>query len=261
MTSCSVFSNNPTDISCCVFGPKCPLKFLIVFSEDEFQQKSCVWWFSSKIDFLQQNARKFPGTLEIKRPSEITPSKYTFYFSTYLLNHLYVILPKEQIYVPFEMFPEFFIESQLKELETLLLYLNAENVIFRRISDSVGHQTSITQTHPGVARYVKHMGANAQHNSVEISYDIPSYLLQIDKTLFFYYDKWQTLIENRITTKKCYDEYVYEYLDPCFMQDDFLLFLKTAGIYVPIPENEIRKCNFSLQYDIFYYIPEMMENI
>lgn len=242
------------------FGPKCPLQFLIILSDDEFQQSSCMW-FISKIDYLLQNARKFPGKIKIKKKSEICYEKYSFESIPFSLNHLYVKMPKEKIYVHFQQFSEFFVYSQLLELAKLLLYLHGENVKITHPPCLPSLPISIVNIHPGVTKYLEIMGANHQHDCVEIHYDIHSMDRTIDEKHYFYLDKWKPIIDKKIQEKKYYDEFIYEYFRPCFLENDFLYFLKTAGVYVPNAENGTREpAHFCLHYEIFYYMDEMIEN-
>ena len=268
------------------FGPKCPLHFLIILSDDEFQQKSCMW-FISKIDYLLQNARKFPGKIQIKKKSEISYETYSFESIPFSLNTLYVKMPKEKIYVQIQQFPEFFVYSQLLELGKLLLYLHAENVkithpssppsspimdklptesnvsspLLKYLHPPPSSHVSIVNIHPGVTKYLEIMGANHRHNCVEIHYDIHSMEGTIDEKHYFYFDKWKSMIDNKIQEKKYYDEFIYQYFRPCFLENEFLYFLKTAGVRVPSDEFEKSQYpNFCLHYEIFYYMDEMIEN-
>jgi hypothetical protein len=240
-------------------------------------------WFISKIDYLLQNARKFPGKIQIKKKSEISYETYSFESIPFSLNTLYVKMPKEKIYVQIQQFPEFFVYSQLLELGKLLLYLHAENVKITHPSSPIldklptesnvsspllkylhpppSSHVSIVNIHPGVTKYLEIMGANHRHNCVEIHYDIHSMEGTIDEKHYFYFDKWKSMIDNKIQEKKYYDEFIYQYFRPCFLENEFLYFLKTAGVRVPSDEFEKSQYpNFCLHYEIFYYMDEMIEN-
>jgi hypothetical protein len=255
---CNIFNleeSNPTE-KYCNFGLKCALKFLIVLPVDDFRQQSC--WFLSKIDMLKHNSRKFPGKLEILNWNDLMNHHVLLNRQKcFIQNKLYVRLPKEKKYVEIEEFPSKYIESQLEELGDLLLQLHAENVKIRRILENPAFEieSPLKNIHKGVSNYVSKMGANA-HSCLEIIYNLPKQKMNITKTTFFYYPLWETLIENRIDHEKCYDEYIYEYRKPCFVEEDFCAFLRSCEINVPMIDSEIS--SFKLHYEIFYYMPEMI---
>ena len=251
------FSDEVSTDNSCIFGPKCALKFLIVLSNHEFQQKNC--WFLSKIEMLKQNIRKFPGKLEILSRTELKARHILMNdLQVFTLNKLYVRLPKEKKYIPFEEFPSRFIQSQLEELGDVLLHMNAENVKIKRILENpvLDIESPLIHIHPGVENYVSKMGAT-NHSCLEIIYHIPSKQTKLMKDNYFYSYKWERLIHNRFNKGICYDEYIYEYKRPCFVEEDFCAFLRTCNLNVPSIVSEIS--SFKLHYEILYYIPEMID--
>ena len=253
MLCTNLFTFEPIETPECCFGPNQSLKFLIVLSDDDFQQKSCLWVWS-KIDLLQQNSRKFPGKLEILSKKQLNWTHRNENADVFILNRLYVRLPKEKIYVPFEQFPARYIKSQLDELGLLLFHLNAEEVKIKRILSNPLIEKPLATTHPGVSAYVKEMGA-IEHSCVEIKYDMQPPMIKFPKELFFYEDKWKPIIEGRCKQEKLYDDYTFEYVQPCFMEEEFIAFLRSCEINVPVYDISTRK--FELQYEIFYYVTEI----
>jgi hypothetical protein len=258
------------------------LRFLVVLDKDEFLQSSC-WFLYNKIDTILQNARWFPGKIEVLSTDQLIPSihrftplrnisnaqsatlsplitdKYKQHNQTshiYEKNRVYVRIPKEKMYVLLEDFTKIWVSSQLNELNVLFLHLNAEIVKIKRVSENPHIELSLVGIHPGVDEYIGAMGAN-DHECVEIQYPLIIQQQTFNPCKYFYYNKWKPMVENRKKEGKYYDNFVFSYKRPAFLNEMFFKELRTWGLQASYTE-EIDE--FELHFEIFYYTDEMIEN-
>lgn len=228
------------------------LDFLIILSdEDSKKEKDCwTFFYKTKIETLMDLDSLLPGNLEIISNSEYIANTCK-YSSNLDINQLYVKLPKEGKYVAVQDFTRYYLCSQLMELKTVLMGLNAESANISGIGP-------ICNMHRGIEMYMEKMGfCHHEANTIEIKFPCVHIAEQIilNKKKLFYWDKWERLIEQRKQGANYYD-FVFIYETPIF----FLRTIPTLNelnILYHNPNNE--GCRIELMYDIYYYPIEMVE--
>jgi hypothetical protein len=236
------------------------LKFLIILSNDEYKEISC--WNYSKMDKILHNVHLFPGKLEVLSFTQYMCSiqKYRFINNRIpLKNRIYIRIPKEKIYVLLEDYTKYLVYSQLIEVNSLFLKLNAENVKIKYVNENLTQQQPpqilLAGIHPGLDEYIVSMGAN-DHDSVEIRYSLPKHKIDLNIVKYFYYEKWESFVKRRIEDAICYDNFFFKYERPDFLNETFFNEMRTCGLDVSFNMNEIYE--FELHFEIFYYPDEMI---
>jgi len=238
------------------------IRFLLILNNDDFREKSC-WFYLSKPETILQNAHLFPGKIEVLSYSEFIESTHKYYFHNeynfekkYIpkQNKIYVKMPKEKNYVLLEDFTKKLILSQLNELNVIFLHLNAECVKIKALGENPLIEKTLIGIHPGLDEYIMSMGAE-NHESVEIRYPMPKKLFLFNIKRYFYYEKWSSIIKNRLKDGKYYNEYYFKYTKPAFLNEAFFKYLKEWNVDFVI-EDTISE--FELHFEIFYYTDEMI---
>lgn len=233
------------------------IRFLILLNSNDFQERSC-WFYLSKPESIMQYSHLFPGKLEVISFDIYLNSTHKYNFitnETPCKNKLYVLLPKEKKYVLLEDFTKKWIFSQLNEINVLFLRLNAECVKIKSVNENPIVSTSLLGIHPGLDEYFTPMCA-INHESLEIQYSVSRERTIFNEKKYFYYDKWKSIVYNRIHEKKNYYEYYFHYKKPDFLNDYFFNCLKILGIET-LDNKETDE--FELNFEIFYYINEMID--
>ena len=233
------------------------IRFLIILNNNDFQERSC-WFYTTKSENIMQYSYLFPGKLEVISFDNYLNSthKYNFIVNERAhKNKLYILLPKEKKYVLLEDFTKKWILSQLNELNVLFLRLNAESVKIKSINDNPILSTSLLGIHPGLDEYFIPM-CTINDESLEIRYSISTENYVFNEKKFFYYDKWKTIINNRINEKQNFYEYYFHYKKPEFLNEHLFNCLKSLSIET-VNNKEIDE--FELNFEIFYYINEMID--
>jgi hypothetical protein len=101
------------------------LKFLILLNEEDF--KKYLYIFPSRKDVLKRQKYNFPGELIIEKYDNIDKLNYKIENNP-IPNQLYIMLPKEKLFINPENFTSRLIDSKLEELKNIFMLLKAKKV-------------------------------------------------------------------------------------------------------------------------------------
>jgi hypothetical protein len=248
------------------------IRCLILLDPCDFQQKDC--WTSSRADRLQQ-LDVFPCKLEIVSKNSRL-NKYKTVHKELRINHLYVRLPKERVYVSVYEFSKYYVYSQLSELKTLLLLLNTEIAKIKEYNENLYEKkgddneldhvlpvNALNRLHPGLGMFMKKLGSSSpsSHSCLEIRFPGPDELedlnthtksIQYKHKPMHYHHLWKQIIENRVNRGANYEDYIFLFETPAYYKK-FANVIQVLGGELLI-EHE----RFQLQYEIYYYPTEML---
>lgn len=258
MICSTLFGGKDESVNVMPSSSKSPFRFLIILDNDEFQQQSC--WFSySKVDQILYHSHLFPGKLDVLSYKQFTQCSHLYnFFNEGIIkkNCIYVRMPKEKKYILIEEFTKQLVFLQLNEINVLFLRLNTENVKIKYICGNHDENQCLVGIHPGLDEYIESMGAT-DHECVEIRYPLPTQLPLIHESKYVFYEKWKPLIKHRIEDGKFFDEFLFKYNKPEFLNKDFYEKMRTCGICIDENEN-LNEKDFELHFEIFYYPDEMI---
>ena len=101
------------------------LKFLILLNEDDY--KKYLYIFPSRKNRLKSQKSNFPGELIIEKYENIDKLNYKIE-NIPIPNQLYIMLPKEKLFINSENFTSRLIDSKLEELKDIFILLKAKSV-------------------------------------------------------------------------------------------------------------------------------------
>ena len=137
MLSCTKIKEDQVDNPICTDGQRLPnelvrirrnarLQFLILLRDVDY--KKCIYSFR---DILWYKKNNFPGDLILENFEDCHLLPY-YIQEPIIPRQLYVMLPKEKIFVPSDVFTEMYIRSKMRELIQIFIKLNAKTIKFTR---------------------------------------------------------------------------------------------------------------------------------
>ena len=237
-----------------------PLYFLLLLPEYDYRK--CLY---SLADLIWARKYKFPGKLIIEKFEDVACLPYTIEGPP-IPRQLYIMLPKERVFIQSTNFTSRYIDSKMTELKQLFVLLRAKTIKFtRNMSSSKEQKTSLYATVPKLN--IEETGAGVSVNSVEfrlneqsneMHFDEPDNsipVLEILKKATFYYlpleFRWQHIISRRLESNLVYDKYVYKNQEAKLFQSKFLSKLKLLDIHAEYDWKEMQ--DFEIDYEIEYY--------
>ena len=100
----------------------CRLRFLILLRDEDYYK-----WFWSRKDMIWYRKNKFPGQLILERFSELDTLPYIIEGPP-IPRKLYIMLPKEKLFIPSDHFTSRYIDSKLQELKIIFSSLQAKSI-------------------------------------------------------------------------------------------------------------------------------------
>lgn len=193
------------------------LRFLILLPDSDYKK-----WFYSYKDLLWYRRGYFPGKLIIERYEEIDDLPYSI-DGPVMPRQVYIMLPKEKLYVPSGQFTERYIRSKMRELVQIFVALRANSIKYTRYDSIDESQRIVSELGTNVPKIFETVGIEVE--SKEQSKRATEYEIQliptsdpIDTTVFqnhqeFYYlrrePSWRDMIIRRVDGHVVLDKYTY----------------------------------------------------
>jgi len=232
------------------------LRFLILLPASDYEKYMLL--FSYK-DILWYNRTLFPGLLTIEKFEESDQLPYHIE-EPVLPRQLYIMLPKERMYVPSDCFTGRYIRSKMRELIQIFIALRATSVKYVRYDSE--EKTENTHVDLGLdfslseGMQLKNM--NIKRTGIEYEIRFTADQTPIDINIFsqpsFYYLKrepsWKDMIERRIAGGVTYDKYTYWNKEMKLLKGAFIQQLKCLNLSV---EYDWKNYNdFMIDYEVTY---------
>lgn len=244
-----------------------PLRFLLLLPEEDFRK--CIY---SKRDWIWFFKSNFPGTLQIEKFEEMNSLPYTIE-GIPMPRQLYIMLPKEKLFIRSNHFTARYIDSKMSELKQLFVLLRAKNIKFRRNIRHVDESGLGIQTRAVVPNMnLEELGAGIKVSSIEFRIDeqtnemhfddlskkafVPQCSIEeaLNKASFYYLPRqfhWQNIIRRRVDHKLVYDRYMYKNQEIKLLRSKFIQKLKMLNIQADYDWKSMR--DLEINYEIEYY--------
>jgi len=243
------------------------LQFLILLRDEDFRK--CLFSYR---DILAYRKNNFPGDLIIERFEDCEQLPYRIQ-EPVMPRQLYIMLPKEKLFIPSDIFTESYIRSKMRELIQIFVKLNAKSVKIS-YSDRTKEQQGL-QLHSALrmqnANMVEISEAIEQENQMfkttkyEMKFKENRELFQIEDFLNsdnYYYlkqeDSWQYIIQRRIDYRMTYDKYTYQNSERKLLKNKFVSKLKLIDLTADYDWEKFKE--FQMNYEIDYYPSLALEN-
>lgn len=204
------------------------LRFLILLYKHDFKK-----WCISKKDMILYFRNKFPGYLTIESYDDVNELPCSIE-EPVMPYQIYIMLPKEKIYVPSDQFTGRYIRSKMQELIKIFVTLRATSIKYIRYDTNDDHQTLTTELRTDVPQIsisdgIKYENSNSKKTGVEYELKLTPSNEPIDISIFsncsFYYLKrtpaWQDIILRRIDNGVVFDKYTYWNREREFLKTSF----------------------------------------
>ena len=237
----------------------CRLRFLILLRDEDYEK--C---FYSRRDWIHYRKAKFPGKLIIDRFSEIDNLPYNIEGPP-VPRKVYIMLPKEKLFIPSDNFTSRYMDSKLSELKSIFVGLQAKTIKMTKLSQTeesrkgnidgnvsvprigkIGTNTSVVSSNNTTTMYMNEMTFNEPTESIK------SELFSSDS--FYYLDKqyeWQQMIIRRIDNKMVTDKYVYKNRESELFNVSTLQSLRRLNLSVNYDWEKVS--DLEIHYEIEYY--------
>lgn len=244
-----------------------PLRFLLLLPEEDFRK--CIY---SKRDWIWFFKSNFPGILQIEKFEEMNSLPYTIE-GIPMPRQLYIMLPKEKLFIRSNHFTARYIDSKMSELKQLFVLLRAKNIKFRRNIRHVDESGLGIQTRAVVPNMnLEELGAGIKVSSIEFRIDeqtnemhfddlskkdfVPQCSIEeaLNKANFYYLPRefhWQNIIRRRVDHKLVYDRYMYKNQEIKLLRSKFIQKLKMLNIQADYDWKSMR--DLEINYEIEYY--------
>ena len=244
-----------------------PLRFLLLLPEEDFRK--CIY---SKRDWIWFFKSNLPGILQIEKFEEMNSLPYTIE-GIPMPRQLYIMLPKEKLFIRSNHFTARYIDSKMSELKQLFVLLRAKNIKFRRNIRHVDESGLGIQSRAVVPNMnLEELGAGLKVSSIEFRIDeqtnemhfddlskkdfVPqcSIVEALNKASFYYLPRqfhWQNIIRRRVDHKLVYDRYMYKNQEIKLLRGKFIQKLKMLNIQADYDWKSMR--DLEINYEIEYY--------
>ena len=193
------------------------LRFLILLPDSDYRK-----WFYSYRDLLWYRRGMFPGKLILERFEDIEDLPYVI-DGPVMPRQVYIMLPKEKIYVPSDQFTEKYIRSKMRELVQIFVALRAKSIKYTRYDSVEEVSNLVSEIGTNIPKVFETTGIEVEHTESKkkgTQYEIQLIPVQkpIDTTIFqdhqeFYYlrrePSWRDMILRRVDGHVVLDKYTY----------------------------------------------------
>ena len=193
------------------------LRFLILLPDSDYRK-----WFYSYRDLLWYRRGMFPGKLILERFEEIEDLPYVI-DGPVMPRQVYIMLPKEKIYVPSDQFTEKYIRSKMRELVQIFVALRAKTIKYTRYDSVEEVSKFVSDIGTNIPKVFETTGIEVEHTESKkkgTQYEIQLIPVQkpIDTVIFqdhqeFYYlrrePSWRDMILRRVDGHVVLDKYTY----------------------------------------------------
>lgn len=237
------------------------LHFLILLLEEDYNKY--LYLFSSKKDKLKNQKSKFPGNLIIERFSNLDNLEYKIENNA-LPRVLYIMLPKEKIFIDAENFTLRYIDSKLDELKNIFMFLNAKSVKITRnfdstINNSINNAINVPINNLNIISEIgyqkKEENTNELINNMIFSQKNSNIKLEeLYNDNYFFLPKqndWHNMIIRRIEGNLLMDEYIYINKETQLLKYKFIQTLAKLDLSISYDWEKYQ--NLTIKYEIEYY--------
>lgn len=237
------------------------LRFLILLPKEDFDK--C---FYSIKDVLWYRKSKFPGKLIIEPFEDVGDLPYTIE-GIPMPRQLYIMLPKEKLFIQSTNFTSRYIDSKMSELKQLFVLLRAKRIKFTKNTKSqkeyhvngqlnaVVPQLKMGEIGEGLSVSSIQFRLNEQSNEMHFdNTQTHSIEESLKKAKFYYLSRefhWQNIISRRIENHLVYDKYVYRNQEMKLFQSKFINKLKLLEIRADYDWKDLQ--DLEIEYEIEYY--------
>ena len=235
------------------------LRFLLLLPDEDYRK--CIY---SRKDLIWARKSRFPGKLLIEKFEEVGCLPYIIEGPP-MPRQLYIMLPKEKLFILSNHFTARYIDSKMSELKQLFVLLRAKQIKFTR---NMSHKEKTGFTGEVQARVppstitsgtsVSSIEFKLTEQSSEMHFSETKHENSIEdvlkKTDFYYLSRefhWQNIITRRLDNHLMYDKYTYKNQEMNLFQAKFKNQLKILGLQAEYDWEEMR--NLEVEYEIEYY--------
>lgn len=234
------------------------LRFLIFLPDSDYRK----WLFSYK-DLLYYRRNQFPGKLILERFEESDGLPYTVE-GPVMPRQVYIMLPKEKIYIPSNQFTERYIRSKMRELVQIFVYLRASFIKFTsyNLSEEMqSFQSDIAVEIPHVYNRSGVVHSNDESKKTGTEYEIkliptdkPIDLNVFDNSRDFYYLRreasWRDMILRKMDGHVILDKYTFWNKEVEIFTSKFFQRLKCFDLNIEYDWNKYN--DFRVDYEVKY---------
>lgn len=235
------------------------LQFLILLREEDYRK--CLFSYR---DMMSYRRNHFPGDLILEKYEDCHQLPYNIQ-EPVIPRQLYIMLPKEKLFVPSSTFTEMYMKSKMRELMSIFMKLNAKCIRFMRYdcneeTNSLGMDihSFVPQTHLSVVNRIDTEDKQASGFEYEMKFHPNTKPFRIDdflNTETFYYLRqesgWQDIIRRRVDFKMIEDKYSYRNNEMKLLKGKFVSKLKLLDMSADYDWEKYKE--FFIDYQIEYY--------
>ena len=235
------------------------LRFLILLRDEDYEK--C---FYSRRDWIQFRKTKFPGKLILDRFSEADTLPYNIEGPP-IPRQVYIMLPKERIFVPSHHFTSRYMDSKLSELKSIFVALQAKQIRFSKVSKSEEKYNgggSIGVDLPRIGNVGSDVQVEGKHTKMnmfwnEMTFSEPRTIIDssiFTNNSFFYLDQeyeWQQIIIRRLKYSMVKDKYVHKNRENELFNASTLQSLRRLNISIDYDWTKVN--DVEIHYEIIYH--------
>lgn len=235
------------------------LRFLLLLPEEDYRR--CIY---SRKDLIWARKSKFPGKLLIEKFEEVGCLPYVIEGPP-MPRQLYIMLPKEKLFIRSNHFTARYIDSKMNELKQLFVLLRAKKIKFTRNmsqKESSQFNSEVQANVPSTAitggTGVSSMEYKLTEQSSEMHFTDTKQNTPIEEVLkqtdFYFLSRefhWQNIITRRLDNHLAYDKYTYKNQEMNLFQAKFKNQLKMFGLEAEYDWEQMQ--NLEIEYEIEYY--------
>lgn len=273
MLSCAKIKEDQVDNPICTDGQlltnelirirrNARLQFLILLRDVDY--KKCIYSFR---DILWYKKNNFPGDLILENFDDCHQLPY-YIQEPIMPRQLYVMLPKEKMFVPSDVFTEMYIRSKMRELIQIFIKLNAKTIKFTRYDSqseisnialdatlsipkaTLSNVTNIENEDKTLTgtEYVMKFSENIEPFSMKDFLNVDNYHYLSQQS------DWQYMIKRRIDYGMTYYKYIYKNNERKLLKRKFVSKLKVIDLAAEYDWEKYKE--FTIDYEIEFY-PEL----
>ncbi len=241
--------------------------YLILLRESDYKKR---WYLCNKTvkELIKDYEEDFDGYLHLINVKSIEDDDISenYPIQGIVSSHVvYIMLPKERIYVTPDIFPYKYLESQHEELKHIFALLGAKSIKWnivdykeevKKIDGKI--EVNIAGEGAGIGFENSNSQADLFKNSGERTFPDNKIEPDVDKILkdsSIYYlmmeDSWKEMIKRRIESNIQYDKFSYIYQSKINVKKGFDTKLKDFDIQFNYQNNMMKKCE--IFYEVEYY--------
>lgn len=238
------------------------LTFLILLLEEDYDKY--LYLFPSKKERLKKQKSKFPGDLIIEKFNNLHNLEYKIENNA-LPRVIYVMLPKEKIFINIENFTLRYIDSKLDELKHIFMFLNAKSVKITRnydtiINTSINSAIKVPINNLNINSDVEYQKKEENTNELinTMTFSKKNNNIQFEElyndNYFFLPSQidWHNMIIRRIDGNLLSDKYTYTNKETHLLKYKFIQTLTKLDLSISYDWEKYQ--NLTIKYEIEYYL-------